>query len=124
MEEWMPLDADVTCAKPTVLVLTKDPALRDVITHALDQRSMRYCVSDCYEDVDNNFCLIIAGPDMDAVEIGTKLEEIGGIPPCLLLLRNNLAETRPVRCSRCQTLILPMEIFRLPDALDRLLISD
>lgn len=107
-----------------MLVLTQDPALRDVITHALEERSMRHHSSGSYDEVSNQFCLIIAGPDMDAGSIGMRLRELGGIPPCLLLLKNNVAESAPVRCCRCQTLILPMDIFHLPRALDQLLVHD
>lgn len=120
----MSCENDLKRTRPRVLVLTQDSGLRDIITHALDERSIGYQSSSSYNEVGIDFCLIIAGPDMDAGAIGTRLREIGGIPPCLLLLKNNVAESAPVRCCRCQTLLLPMDIFHLPSALDRLLVSD
>jgi hypothetical protein len=109
------------CVTPTVLVLTSDPSLRDILGTTLLERGMRFQASDSYDDVDINFCLIIAGPDKNASEIGTRLREIGGIPPCILLLRNEATGVNPIRCCRCKTLFLPMDIFHLPRALDQLL---
>ncbi|EHQ07406.1 MAG: response regulator transcription factor [Leptonema illini] len=109
------------CVSPTVLVLTDDPALRDILSTSLLERGLRYQASDSYDDVDINFCLIIAGPDKSATEIGFRLREIGGIPPCILLLRNETTDANPIRCCRCKTLFLPMDIFHLPQALDQLL---
>ncbi len=109
------------CISPTVLVLTDDPALREILATSLHERGLRFQASNSYDDVDNNFCLIIAGPDKSAAEIGLRLREIGGIPPCILLLRNETTDTSPIRCCRCKTLFLPMDIFQLPQALDQLL---
>lgn len=109
------------CVSPTVLVLTDDPALRNVLGAILQERGLRYQASNSYDDVDINFCLIIAGPDKSATEIGIRLRKIGGIPPCILLLRNETTDANPIRCCCCKTLFLPMDILHLPQALDQLL---
>jgi hypothetical protein len=104
-----------------VLVLTGDSALLEILSTSLRERKVRFQASDSYDDVDNNYCLIIAGPDKSAAEIGFRLREMGGIPPCILLLRNKTTDTNPICCCRCKTLFLPMDIFQLPQALDQLL---
>lgn len=104
-----------------VLVLTKDDSLLSVLESTLVERGIRFQVSDSYDDVDITFSLIIAGPDFDSQEIGQKLKEIGGIPPCILLLRTKAGDSSPIRCCQCKTLFLPMDIFQLPQALDQLL---
>lgn len=106
---------------PNALVLTSDESLLLVLESTLTERGIRFQVSDSYDDVDINFSLIIAGPDFNNYEIGQKLKEIGGIPPCILLLRTEIGDSNPIRCCQCKTLFLPMDIFQLPQALDQLL---
>jgi len=109
------------CVLPTVLVLTEDQSLQTIIKTSLTDRGLRIQASASYDDVDINYCLIIAGPDKCSDKIDQRLREIGGIPPGILLLRNDNDQKRPLRCCRCRTLFLPMDIFQLPHALDQLL---
>lgn len=111
---------DVNLGQNT-LVLTNDKSLLSVLKSTLAERGIRFQVSNNYDDVDINFCLIIAGPDFNCGKISQKLKEMGGIPPCILLLRTETGDTTPIRCSQCKTLFLPMDIFQLPQALDQLL---
>ncbi|MCB1165723.1 MAG: hypothetical protein KDK37_06245 [Leptospiraceae bacterium] len=97
-----------------ILLLTDDDGLRSVVEGVLKEDGLRFDTATSHEPIGPEYCLIIAGPDIDGCVLEEKLSVIPGIPPRMLYLRYQ-HEPFKGRCARCQTLTLPMDMLKIRD---------
>lgn len=97
-----------------ILLMTDDDDLRAVVREVLDADGHVYDVISSEDPIGPEYCLVIAGPDIDGCVIEERLSAIPGIPPRMLYLRYQ-HEPFKGRCAKCQTLTLPMDMLHIRD---------
>ncbi|MCB1138260.1 MAG: hypothetical protein KDK23_05855 [Leptospiraceae bacterium] len=97
-----------------ILLITDDDDLKAVVREVLEADGHVFEIVGATEPIGPNYCLVIAGPDLEGCTIEEKLKDVPGIPPRMLYLRYQ-HEPFKGRCTKCQTLTLPMDMLRIRD---------
>lgn len=108
---------------PYILLLTSDETLSQLIRGILEEMGHYYQHGRQLNDLKPEYCLVIAGPDMKSSMVESRLSEFPGIPPRLLYLKgaDSGRLTGRVRCCKCMTLQMPMDVFKIRESIDRMM---
>ncbi|MFN3604798.1 MAG: hypothetical protein ACK4UJ_08820 [Leptonema sp. (in: bacteria)] len=114
---------EFSSCKLKALVLTKDFEIIKIVSYLLSTRNIVTYSSSNVEELNNEYCLIIVGSDIDTHLVVERLRKIKGILPNVIFLENgnyNFFNTPYLPC-KCKRVLLPMGILNLEQHIDEVL---
>lgn len=114
---------DVNYCKSKALILTQDKEIIKILSHLLLNKNIEPFTTSNLNEIDNDYCLIIVGHDINITLFLEKLKEYKGILPNVIFLENGnyfSLNSSKISC-KCKKVSLPMEIFYLEQHIDEIL---